>query len=252
MAEQSPNERRPSYVFERGNWMVKGAIVEPNVPSAFPPIDGGTSAQADRLAMARWLVSGKHPLTARVFVNRIWEQLFGTGIVLTVGDFGASGTAPSHPELLDYLALRFQNEQGWHMKKLLREIVLSATYRQSSRSTPKLAAADPGNRLLSRGPRQRLTAEMVRDQALAVSGLLSGRMYGPPVMPPQPDGVWRTVYNGNEWKTSAGEDKYRRALYTFWKRTSGYPSMLTFDAPAATRAACSGCPPIRRCRRSWR
>jgi hypothetical protein len=237
MAEQAANERRPTYLFERGNWMAKGPVVAPDVPATFPQLNDSASALPDRLAMALWLVSGKHPLTSRVLVNRVWEQLFGTGIVLTVGDFGASGAAPSHPELLDYLALRFQNEQGWRFKELLREIVLSATYRQSSRSSPDLAAADPNNRLLSRGPRQRLSAEMVRDQALAVSGLLSEKMYGPPVMPPQPDGVWRSVYNGGVWKTSTGEDRFRRAIYTFWKRTSGHPSMLTFDAPS--RDVCS-------------
>jgi hypothetical protein len=235
MEEQSPNERRMTYVFERGNWMAKGDIVSPGVAAIFPPLD--SSAPPDRLAMARWLVSGKHPLTSRVLVNRVWEQLFGTGIVRTAGDFGSSGEAPSHPQLLDFLALRFQNEHAWHVKPLLRELVLSATYRQSSRRSPELAASDPANRLLARGPRQRLTAEMIRDEALAVSGLLSDRMYGPPVMPPQPEGVWRTVYNGSTWKTSTGGDRYRRAVYTFWKRTSGYPSMLTFDAPA--RDVCS-------------
>jgi hypothetical protein len=235
MAEQPTNERRPTYMFVRGNWLAKGDIVSPSVPATLPALD--STSPPGRLAMARWLVSGKHPLTARVMANRLWEQLFGTGIVRTAGDFGASGEPPSHPELLDYLALRFQNEHAWHIKPLLRELVLSATYRQSSRCSQQLAAADPGNRLLSRGPRQRLSAEMVRDQALAVSGLFADQMYGPPVMPPQPEGVWRSVYNGGVWKTSPGKDRYRRAVYTFWKRTSGYPSMLTFDAPS--RDVCS-------------
>jgi len=235
MREQLPNQRRFTYQFERGNWMAKGDIVSAGTPAAFPPL--AADGSADRLAMARWFVSGKHPLTARVFVNRIWEQLFGTGIVETTGDFGASGAKPTHPELLDYLALKFQREHSWHFKKLLREIVLSVTYRQDSHASSKLVSLDPSNRLLARGPRQRLSAEMVRDQALALSGLLAKKMHGPPVMPRQPEGVWRTVYNGSKWELSAGEDQYRRAVYIFWKRTSGYPSMLTFDAPS--RDVCS-------------
>jgi len=182
--------------------------------------------------VARWLVSPENPLAARVAVNRFWEQLFGVGLVETVEDFGSSGTPPSHPKLLDFLALRFQNELGWSMKKLLRELVLSATYRQDAAIRPESLQRDPRNRLLARGPRTRLTAEMVRDQALAVSGLLSKKMYGPPVMPPQPEGVWRSVYNSAKWEISEGEDRYRRAVYTYWKRTSSYPSFITFDAPS--------------------
>jgi hypothetical protein len=165
-------------------------------------------------------------------VNRIWAQLFGTGIVETVEDFGTSGTLPSHPALLDYLALRFQNEHSWSLKRLLREIVLSSTYRQSSRVTATSLAADPHNRLLSRGPRLRLTAEMIRDQALVLSGRFAPKMYGPPVMPPQPEGIWRSVYSDAKWETDTGEDRYRRAIYTYWKRTSSYPSMMTFDMPS--------------------
>jgi hypothetical protein len=182
--------------------------------------------------MARWLVSKDNPLTARVMVNRVWAQLFGIGIVETVEDFGTSGTLPSHPDLLDHLALRFQNEHGWRLKSLLREIVLSATYRQSPRATAEKLAADPQNRLLSRGPRQRLTAEMVRDQALVLSGRFAAKMFGPPVMPPQPEGIWRSVYSDAKWVTATGDDRYRRAIYTYWKRTSSYPSMVTFDMPS--------------------
>jgi hypothetical protein len=182
--------------------------------------------------MARWLVSKENPLTARVMVNRIWAQLFGTGIVETVEDFGTSGTPPSHPELLDHLALRFQNERAWSVKRLLREIVLSSTYRQSSRTTASGLAVDPQNRLLSRGPRLRLSAEMIRDQALMLSGRFAPKMFGPPVMPPQPEGVWRSVYSNAKWETATGEDRYRRAIYTYLKRTSGYPSMITFDMPS--------------------
>jgi hypothetical protein len=167
-----------------------------------------------------------------VAVNRFWEQLFGLGLVETLEDFGSSGTPPSHPELLDFLALRFQNELGWSVKQLLRELVLSATYRQDARVRPELLEKDPQNRLLARGPRARLSAEMVRDQALAVSGLLAGKLYGPPVMPPQPDGIWRSAYSSAKWVNAEGVDRFRRALYTYWKRTSGYPSFLMFDTPS--------------------
>jgi hypothetical protein len=165
-------------------------------------------------------------------VNRLWAQLFGTGIVETIEDFGSQGFAPSHPELLDWLAQQFIHEHKWSLKKQLKQIVMSATYRQSSRATPELLAVDADNRLLARGPRIRLSAEQVRDQALAVSGLLSDKMYGPSVMPEQPEGLWQVVYSGLEWKTSKGEDKHRRALYTYWRRTSPYPSMITFDSPS--------------------
>ena len=202
----------------------------PGTPGVLPPLPPGSAH--NRLTMARWLVSKENPLTSRVMVNRVWAQLFGTGIVETVEDFGTSGTRPSHPELLDYLALRFQNEHGWSLKRLLREMVLSATYRQTSRITPDRLAADPQNRLLSRGPRLRLSAEMIRDQALVLSGRFSPKMYGPPVMPPQPEGIWQSVYSNAKWETATGEDRYRRAIYTYWKRTSSYPSMITFDMPS--------------------
>lgn len=165
-------------------------------------------------------------------VNRLWAQLFGIGIVETQEDFGSQGFAPSHPELLDWLALQFMNKHGWSIKKQLKQMVMSATYQQSSRVTPELQQMDPKNRLLARGPRVRLSAEQVRDQTLAVSGLLSDKIYGPSVMPFQPDGVWNTIYSNLKWKTSKGEDKHRRALYTYIRRTSPYPSMLTFDSPS--------------------
>jgi hypothetical protein len=230
MGELPEHLRRTTFVFTRGLWLDKGEEVEPGTPDILPPLP--EAAARNRLTMARWLVSKENPLTARVMVNRVWAQLFGTGIVETEEDFGTSGTLPSHPELLDCLALRFQNEHGWSLKRLLRELVLSATYRQSARITPAQLAADPQNRLLSRGPRQRLTAEMVRDQALAVSGRISKKMFGPPVMPPQPEGIWRSVYSNAKWETAKGEDRYRRAIYTYWKRTSSYPSMITFDMPS--------------------
>jgi hypothetical protein len=230
MIEQPPRLARHTYTFARGNWLDKETEVQPGVPAVMPPLPEG--AKADRLAMARWLVSPENPLTARVTVNRLWQELFGLGIVDTAEDFGTSGTLPSHPELLDHLALRFQDEYKWSIKRMLRAIVLSSTYRQDATATPEKLARDPRNRLLSRGPRTRLTAEMVRDQALVLSGGFSPKMYGRPVMPPQPEGVWRSVYNNEKWTTAEGEDRYRRAVYTYWKRTSGYPSFITFDAPS--------------------
>jgi hypothetical protein len=230
MGELPPRLARRTYMFTRGNWLDKEKEVAPGVPEVMPPLPDGV--EADRLAMARWLVAPENPLTSRVMVNRLWQELFGIGLVETADDFGTSGALPSHPELLDYLALRFQNEHGWSVKKLLRDLVLSATYRQAGMTSTGKVAVDPMNRLLSRGPRVRLSAEMVRDQALALSGRLSPKMYGRPVMPPQPAGVWRSVYNNQDWKTAEGEDRYRRAVYTYWKRTSGYPSFITFDAPS--------------------
>jgi hypothetical protein len=192
---------------------------------------------SDRLAVARWLVGESNPLTARVLANRLWAELFGSGIVETLEDFGSSGARPSHPELLDHLAIRLVREHGWSIKRFLREVALSATYGQSAAASASLLARDPGNRLLARGPRSRLTAEMVRDQALVWSGRLSEKMFGPPVFPPQPAGIWKSVYSGATWETSQGEDRYRRSIYTFVKRTAGYPAMLAFDAPS--RDVCS-------------
>ncbi|MEX2593758.1 MAG: DUF1553 domain-containing protein [Anditalea sp.] len=230
MVELPEGYKRKTHIFERGNWMVHGEEVQPGVPEDWNEMPEG--APKNRLGLAQWLVSKDNPLTARVMVNRIWAQVFGTGIVETLEDFGSQGFAPSHPELLDWLALQFMEEHQWSLKKLLRQIVMSATYRQSSDFTPELLAIDPYNRLLARGPRVRLDAEQIRDQALAVSGLLSYKMYGPSVMPPQPEGLWQVVYSGLEWITSPGEDKYRRALYTFWRRTNPYPSLMSFDSPS--------------------
>jgi mono/diheme cytochrome c family protein len=230
MAEQPAAFARQTQVFARGNWLDRETVVTPGVPEVMPPLPAG--APADRLAMARWLASPENPLTARVMVNRLWQELFGIGIVETAEDFGTSGELPSHPELLDHLALRFQDEHGWSVKRMLRDIVLSSAYRQGGVATSEKLALDPRNRLIARGPRTRLSAEMVRDQALALSGRLSEKMYGKPVMPPQPEGVWRSVYNGESWITAEGEDRYRRAVYTYWKRTSGYPALATFDMPS--------------------
>ncbi|MCC5938234.1 MAG: DUF1553 domain-containing protein [Lunatimonas sp.] len=230
MVDLPESHRRASHVFEKGNWLVRGKEVSPGVPEKWNSFE---SYPSNRLGLAQWLVSTDNPLSARVLVNRIWEQLFGLGIVETLEDFGSQGFAPTHPELLDWLALQFMHEHDWQLKPLIKQLVMSATYRQSSHMREDLETRDPNNYLLARGPRTRLTAEQVRDQALAVSGLLSSKMYGPSVMPEQPDGIWQVVYSGGEkWTTSKGEDKYRRALYTFWRRTSPYPSFITFDAPS--------------------
>jgi hypothetical protein len=229
MAEEPPYDERTTLEFDRGNFLTKiGPPLVPDVPGIFPRLPEG--APRNRLTLAKWFFSPGQPLTARTAVNRYWEQLFGTGIVETLENFGSVGEEPSHPELLDWLALHFQNDLHWDMKALLRELVTSATYRQSAKASPALVERDPRNRLLARGPQQRLTAEMVRDQALLASGLLSDKMGGPPVMPPQPEGVWNSVYNNSKWKDATGPDRYRRAIYTYIKRTSGYPSFLTFDA----------------------
>jgi Protein of unknown function (DUF1553)/Protein of unknown function (DUF1549)/NedA-like, galactose-binding domain len=236
MKELPPEEHRPTHIQIRGNFLDLGPEVQPGVPAAFHPLKGDT---ADRLALARWLVDRDNPLTARVVVNRYWEQLFGRGLVITSEDFGMQGEPPSHPELLDWLAIEFMEGPGgeraaaWDVKALVRLIVTSATYRQSSDVTPELAAQDRDNRLLSRGPRLRLSAEAVRDQALSVSGLLSRKMEGPSVYPPRPKLGLTAAFGGStDWDTSSGEDRYRRGLYTFWRRSIPYPSMDTFDAPS--------------------
>ncbi|HYE72799.1 MAG TPA: DUF1553 domain-containing protein, partial [Blastocatellia bacterium] len=185
----------------------------------------------NRLGLARWLVSKENPLTARVTLNRFWEQFFGRGIVETSEDFGTQGAAPSHQDLLDWLAVEFM-ESGWKMKQIHRLIVTSATYRQSSAATPALIERDPYNRLFARGPRFRMEAEMIRDLSLAASGLINDAFGGPSVYPPQPEGIWQNPYDGStiKWTTSAGPDRYRRSLYTFLRRTAPYPMMTTFDA----------------------
>lgn len=165
-------------------------------------------------------------------VNRLWEQLFGQGLAETLEDLGTQGIVPTHPELLDYLSYQFMHDDAWSIKKLLKEMVMSATYRQDSKISKEALAADPFNRWYARGPRVRLSAEQVRDQALAISGTLSPKMYGPSVMPYQPAGIWLSPWNGQNWEKSTGEDQYRRAIYTYWKRTAPYPSMLSFDGSA--------------------
>jgi hypothetical protein len=227
MRERASFER-PSYELrERGSFSARGARMYAATPGALHAMRD--DQPVNRLGLAHWLIDGNNPLVARVAVNRMWEQLWGRGLVETSEDFGAQGTPPSHADLLDWLATEFV-AKGWSQKALLRAIVLSSTYRQSSAVSPALQERDPYNRLFARGPRLRMEAEMVRDAALAASGLLSRKLFGPSVFPPQPEGIWNIPYNSDKWTTSTGEDRYRRSLYTFWRRTSPYPSFMTFDA----------------------
>ncbi len=230
MQELAADKRRSTHVMIRGNFLANGELVQPAVRQSFHGIP--QNAPADRLGVAMWLMAKDNPLTARVVVNRFWAQLFGIGLVETEEDFGTQGEPPSHRRLLDWLASEFMSS-GWDVKRLLRLIVTSSTYRQISRVTPELLRQDPRNRLLARGPRFRLEAETVRDQALALGGLLSQKMYGASVYPYQPTGLWRAAFNGQrKWPISKGEDRYRRGVYTFWRRTVPYPSMSAFDAPS--------------------
>ena len=229
MREQDPWLRRVTAVFRRGNWLDKTEPVDPGLPRF---LAAGVHVE-DRLALARWLVGSQNPLTARVTVNRFWQELFGEGLVPTPDDFGPMAPYPTSRGALDYLAVRFADHHRWSIKRLLREIVLSAAYRQRAAVNPE----EPSSPSLARGPRQRLAAEMLRDNALAVSGLLSRKMFGPPVMPPQPEGIWRAARSSLRWKTSGGEDRYRRGVYVIWRRTSPYPSFMIFDAPQ--RIVCS-------------
>jgi hypothetical protein len=262
--QEKPGFDRPSnWVRERGNFASKGEKVYAGTPAALPPLP--ESAPANRLGLAKWLVDESNPLTARVAVNRAWEQFFGSGIVETSEDFGMQGAPPSHPELLDWLAVEFMNgtgsgsdlvgsalghqrnnplatargtdSSGWSMKRLHRLIATSATYKQDSTVSASLQERDPYNRLLARGPRFRVEAEMVRDISLTASGLLSRKLGGPSVMPPQPEGIWRNPYSSEKWAVSKGEDRFRRGLYTFLRRTSPYPAMMTFDA--TSRETCT-------------
>lgn len=235
MMDNPADMHRSTHVFERGNWLMKGQEVQPDVPHSLNPLPKG--APRNRLGMAMWLTDTKNPLTARAMVNRLWEQVFGTGLVETLEDLGTQGAEPTHRELLDDLSYRFMHSYHWSVKKLLKEMVMSATYRQASQVTKEQLEKDPANKYYARGPRVRLSAEQVRDQALCISGLMSDKMYGPSVMPWQPAGIWMSPWNGGDWKSSKGEDFYRRALYTYWKRTAPYPSMITFDG--AGREVCT-------------
>jgi hypothetical protein len=229
MRERPTFDRPFDFIRIRGGFSAKADKVYANVPAILPPLPEDT--MPNRLGLARWLVSKDNPLTARVAVNRMWEQYFSHGIVETSEDFGTQGQRPSHPELLDWLATEFM-DRGWSMKAIDRLIVTSAAYRQSSSVTPELLAKDQYNRLIARGPRFRMEAEMVRDTVLAASGLLSPKIGGPSVYPPQPPGIWDMPYNDDIYVESQGEDRYRRGIYTFARRSAPYPTMINFDAPS--------------------
>jgi len=237
MVMQDLPKPRMTYLLERGNYAApqKNQALNPGTPAALPPLPDG--AEANRWGLAKWLTQSTHPLTARVTVNRYWYMLFGTGLVKTLEDFGSQGEWPSHPGLLDWLAVDFM-ENGWNVKRTIRQMVLSATYRQTSRVTPELLRRDPENRWLARGPRFRLQAETVRDNALAASGLLVSKIGGPSVKPYQPAGLWNEVSLESDVRfvQDHGEHLYRRSLYTYWKRSAPAPSMMIFDAP--TRIKC--------------
>ena len=235
MVAKDMEKPRETFMLIRGEYDKKGDKVQPGVPAILPPWPANTPT--NRLGFARWLLQPEHPLTARVTVNRYWQQYFGTGLVKTAEDFGVQSDNPSHPELLDWLATEFVRT-GWDVKRMHRLLVTSATYRQSSKVTPKLLAKDPENRLLARGPRFRVDAEAVRDTALAVSGLLVERIGGKGAKPYQPPGLWEAVSfnNSQKYVPDTGEGQYRRSLYTYWKRQSPPPNMMLFDAP--TREYC--------------
>jgi hypothetical protein len=235
MQERPKDNPRPTHRHHRGEFTQPEEKVSPAVPAFLPQLPA--DAPADRLALAKWLVSPTNPLTARVTVNRQWQAFFGRGIVATVEDFGYQGDLPSHPELLDWLAVSFREPVeagglGWSLKQLHRLIVTSNTYRQDSTVTPPLAARDPQNLLLARGPRVRLEAEVIRDSMLKAAGLLSTKMDGPGVRPPQPEGVTEVAYGAPTWQPSQGEDRYRRGIYTFQKRTAPFAFTTTFDGPS--------------------
>jgi hypothetical protein len=229
---QEKSDAAMAYILYRGDYDKRRDPVNADTPDILPPFPA--DLPRTRLGFAQWLLRPEHPLTARVTVNRFWQEVFGTGLVKTSGDLGVAGTLPSHPELLDWLAIDFR-ETGWDVKKLFRLMVLSAAYRQSSAVTPEKLEKDADNRLLSRGPRFRMDAEMVRDGALAASGLLVEKIGGPSVRPYQPEGVWEAVAmigsNTRDYKRDAGASLYRRSLYTFWKRAAPPASMEIFNAP---------------------
>jgi hypothetical protein len=232
LEELAGDKRRVTKLQHRGNWQDLGPVVTEGVPAVFPRPEVPEAGRLDRMLLAKWLVDQRNPLTARVIANRLWERLFGIGIVSTSEEFGSQGELPSHPELLDWLACELVDRE-WDLKAVIRLVVTSAAYRQTSRATPELVTRDPENRLVACGPRVRLSAEVIRDQALAAAGLLSRKKGGPSVHPPQPNvGLSAAFGGGIDWKTSDGEDRYRRALYTTWRRSNPYPSMATFDAPS--------------------
>jgi len=230
MRQKSAKLKRTNQVFVRGSHLTRADTVQENIPAILKL--NNDQDITDRLELAEWLVDKENPLTARVMVNRIWERIFGIGIVETLEDLGSMGEPPTNQPLLDHLAYQFMHEYNWSIKSLIKEILLSNVYRQSSVVDDHKLAIDPYNKLLARGPRSRLTAEQIRDQALYVSRLMHDSIGGESVMPPQPKDVWQTVYNSQRWQESEGKQKYRRGLYTYWKRSSPYPSMEAFDSPS--------------------
>ena len=233
MREDTP---RASTMFLRGDFRSPGESVTPSTPQVWPALDIEADHLPTRLDLARWLVRRDNPLVARVLVNRLWGELFGTGLVSTPEDFGMKGERPTHPELLDWLACEFM-DNGWSQKDILKTIVMSTAYQQSSRVTPALFARDDRNRWYARGPRHRLEAELIRDNALAIAGLLNPNLGGPPIRPPQPDGLWVKVGGQRyDYEVSAGGEQYRRGLFVVWKRAAPYPSFVNFDAN--NRMAC--------------
>lgn len=236
MVENPTAMQRKNNVFERGAWTAKGKEVKVGVPHslayAMPK-----NAPENRLGLAMWLTDKRNPLVSRTMVNRLWEQLYGAGLVETLEDMGTQGMAPTHKELLDYMAYQLMYKYNWSIKKMLKELVTMATYRQDSKVSEELKEKDFFNKFYARGSRVRLSAEQIRDQCLSISGILSQKMYGPPVMPWQPEGIWFSPYSGAKWVKSNGEDQYRRGIYTYWKRTAPYPSAIAFDG--ASRVACS-------------
>jgi hypothetical protein len=230
MRERSPQHARTTHIHRRGEFLKPAEPVEPGVPAVLHPLPPGVPR--DRLTLARWLVDPHNPLVGRVVMNQLWQTYFGRGLVSTPEDFGTQGSRPTHPELLDWLATEVLR-QGWSLKAMHRLIVTSATYRQSARATPEQLARDPRNERLGRGPRFRVPAEVVRDIALAASGLLARRVGGPSVFPPQPEGATALAYGMVPWPVSTGADRYRRGLYTYLKRTSPYAASITMDAPTS-------------------
>jgi len=237
MSEMS--KLRKTRIFERGDFLAPGEAVAAGIPSVWPAVPVSAGRSLNRLDLARWLVDGRNPLTARVVINRHWAELFGRGLVETIEDFGTRGARPTHPELLDWLAREWVDRR-WSLKSLHRLLVTSSTYRRRSDAPASVRAADPRNRWYARASRRRLPAELIRDNALAIAGLLSDKMHGPPVFPVQPAGVWNHIgVASNLWKTSSGEDLYRRGVYVYWRRTVPYPSFVSFDAPSREVCAVS-------------
>jgi hypothetical protein len=236
LVENPSSMMRKNQVFERGAWTAKGKEVKVGVPKSLA-FAMPANAPNNRMGLAMWLTDTRNPLVSRTMVNRLWEQLHGIGLVETLEDMGTQGIPPTHQELLDYMAYQFMHEYNWSIKKMLKEMVMMATYRQDSKVSEELKDKDLYNKFYARASRVRLSAEQIRDQSLAVCGVLSNKMFGPPVMPWQPEGIWFSPYNGAKWKTSQGEEQYRRAIYTYWKRTAPYPSAIAFDG--ATRVVCT-------------